>query len=59
MNQTQIRTAELASQQANAEVSLAPMLLLDYESLKNVAGGGPAGGWSSGAVATAGPAGGW
>lgn len=57
MNQTQISTAELATQQADANTSLAPMMLLDDEALKHVAGGGPAGSWSQGIVQ--GPAGSW
>lgn len=59
MNQIQIRTTEVATQQADAQVSLAAMMLLDDEALKHVAGGGPAGGWSAAAVPTAGPCGGW
>ena len=57
MNQTQISTAELATQQADANTSLAPMMLLDDEALKHVAGGGPAGSWSQAIVQ--GPAGSW
>ena len=57
MNQTQNRTTELATQQADAQVSLAPMMLLDDEALKHVAGGGPAGSWSQAIVQ--GPAGSW
>ena len=57
MNQTQIRTTELATQQADAQASLAPMMLLDDEALKHVAGGGPAGSWSQAIVQ--GPAGSW
>ena len=59
MNQTQIRSTELATQQGDAQVSLAPMMLLDDEVLKQVAGAGPFGGWSAALVATSGPFGGW
>ena len=60
MNQSQIRKSELATQQADArqtQALLAPMMLLDDEALKHVAGGGPAGSWSQGIVQ--GPAGSW
>lgn len=56
MNQTQIRTTELAKQQADAK-TLGPMMLLGAEDLKHVAGGGPAGNW--GPATTQGPAGNW
>ena len=59
MNQTQIRTTELATQQADANKAPAPMMMLDDEALKHVAGGGPAGGWSDASIAASGPAGGW
>ena len=57
MNQIQIRVSELATQQADAKMSLAPMMLLDDEALKHVAGGGPAGNWGQAIVQ--GPAGNW
>ena len=57
MNHIQIRVSELATPQADAKMSLAPMMLLDDEALKHVAGGGPAGGWAPAVLL--GPAGGW
>ena len=57
MNQIQIRVSELATQQADAKMSLAPMMLLDDEALKHVAGGGPAGNWAPAVLL--GPAGNW
>ena len=59
MNQIQIRVSEFATQQADAQVLLAPMMLLDDEVLKQVAGAGPYGGWSAALAATSGPYGGW
>lgn len=57
MNQTQNRATELVTQQADAQVLLAPMMLLDDEVLKHVAGGGPVGNW--GPASTQGPVGNW
>ena len=57
MNQTQIRSIELATQQADAQNTLAPMMLLNDEALKHVAGGGPVGNW--GPASTQGPVGNW
>ena len=59
MTQFQTLTTELNTQQADADkLSLVPMMLLDDEALKHVAGGGPCGGWSAAVAATAGPVGG-
>ena len=57
MNQTQIRSTELTTLQADAKMSLAPMMLLDDEALKHVAGGGPVGNWSP--AIELGPVGNW
>ena len=57
MNQIQIRVSELATQQADAKTSLAPMMLLDDEALKHVAGGGPGGSWAPAVLQ--GPGGSW
>ena len=57
MNQIQIRVSELATQQADAKMSLAPMMLLDDEALKHVAGGGPGGSWAPAVLQ--GPGGRW
>ena len=57
MNQTQIRSTELTTLQADAKISLAPMMLLDDEALKHVAGGGPGGSWAPAVLL--GPGGSW
>lgn len=57
MNQTPIRTTEVATQQADGNTSLAPMMLLDDEAMQHVAGGGPVGNW--GPASTQGPVGNW
>ena len=58
MNQTQIRITELAAQQDDSnKVSLAPVMLLDDEALKHVAGGGPGGSWAPAVLQ--GPGGSW
>ena len=57
MNQTQIRITELATRVADDKMSFPPVMLLDDEALKHVAGGGPGGSWAPAVVQ--GPGGSW